>query len=114
MLPFVVDKTLGKEMGSVNLAWMWALLQTVPKDFRENAVRAGFQPGPAMGDDIFQAILDHPEGLWIGQCDPTHNFANIKTNDGRINLNVLFILARPYRYSSTSQSYSHDSNAFVL
>ncbi len=87
-LPFVVAKTLGKEMGSVNLAWMWALLQTVPKGLRENAARVGFQPGPAMGEEIFQAILDHPEGLWIGKCDPDNNFANIKTDDGRINLYI--------------------------
>ena len=38
-LPYVVAKTLGKEMGSVNQAWMWALLQTVPRSFKENAAR---------------------------------------------------------------------------
>lgn len=85
-MPFVVAKTLGKEMGSFNLAWMWALLQTVPRSFKENAARAGFKPGLTMGDDIFQAILDHPEGLWIGKVDPDNNFANLKTDDGRINL----------------------------
>lgn len=86
MMPFVVAKTLGKEMGSVNLAWMWALLQTVPQSFKENAARVGFKPGLTMGDDIFQAILDHPEGIWIGKVDPDNNFSNIKTEDNRINL----------------------------
>ncbi|MCO5388457.1 MAG: molybdopterin-dependent oxidoreductase [Desulfosporosinus sp.] len=88
IMPFVVAKTLGKEMGSVNLAWMWALLQTVPQSFKENAVRAGFKLGLTMGDDIFQAILDHPEGLWIGKVDPDNNFANLKTDDNRINLYI--------------------------
>lgn len=88
MLPFVVAKTLGKEMGSVNKAWMWALLQTVPRNFRENAVRAGFNPGLTMGDDIFQALIDHPEGLWIGKVDPDNNFVNLKTDDNRINLYI--------------------------
>lgn len=87
-LPFVVAKTLGKEMGSVNLAWMWVLLQTVPKDFRENAARAGFKPGLTMGDEIFQALLDHPEGLWIGHVDPDNNFATLRTEDKRINLYI--------------------------
>ncbi len=87
-MPFVVAKTLGKEMGSVNLAWMWALLQTVPKSFRENAARVGFKPGLTMGDDIFQAILDHPEGLWIGKVDPENNFTNLRTEDKRINLYI--------------------------
>ena len=27
-------------------------------------------PGPDIGEAIFQAILDHPEGLWIGKVDP--------------------------------------------
>ncbi|MCB8814327.1 molybdopterin-containing oxidoreductase family protein [Desulfosporosinus shakirovi] len=88
IMPFVVAKTLGKEMGSVNLAWMWALLQNVPQSFKENAVRAGFKLGLTMGDDIFQAILDHPEGLWIGKVDPDNNFANLKTEDNRINLYI--------------------------
>lgn len=86
MMPFVVAKTLGKEMGSVNLAWMWALLQTVPRSFKENAARVGFKPGLTMGDDIFQEIFDHPEGIWIGKVDPDNNFSNIKTEDNRINL----------------------------
>lgn len=87
-IPYVVAKTLGKEMGSVNQAWMWALLQTVPRSFKENAARIGFKPGLTMGDDIFQAIIDHPEGLWIGKVDPDNNFANIKTDDKRINLYI--------------------------
>lgn len=88
VLPFVVAKTLGPVMGSTNRAWLWALLQKAPKIFRENAAKAGFQPGPAMGEEIFQAIEDHPEGLWIGKCDPDANLKNIKTDDGRINLYI--------------------------
>ncbi|TGE31643.1 molybdopterin-dependent oxidoreductase [Desulfosporosinus sp. Sb-LF] len=87
-LPFVVGKTLGREMGSDNLAWMWALLQNVPKDFRENAARVGFKPGLTLGDDIFQAIVDHPEGLWLGKVDMDNNFANLRTEDKRINLYI--------------------------
>jgi len=102
VLPFIVAKTLGKEMGSINLAWMWALLQNVPKDFRENAARAGFKPGPTMGDNIFQAILDHPEGLWIGQVDPNNNFANLRTEDKRINLYIPEV--EEWVYSITPES----------
>lgn len=88
VLPFIVAKTLGQKMGSANLAWMWTLLQTVPKEFRENAARVGFKPGPALGEDIFKALLDHPEGLWIGQVDPDNNFANLRTENKRINLYI--------------------------
>lgn len=85
-LPFVLAKTLGSELGSAHLSWLWGLLQTAPKGFHENAARAGFKPGKALGEEIFQAILDHQEGLWIGRCDPEDNFATLRTKDGRINV----------------------------
>ena len=39
-----------------------------------------------MGEELFQKIMDHPEGLWVGQVDPEENLANIRTEDGKINL----------------------------
>jgi anaerobic selenocysteine-containing dehydrogenase len=85
-MPFILGKTLGKAMGSVHLAALWGLLQTVPKPFRKCAARAGFTPGMGMGEELFQKIMDHPEGLWIGLEDPEQNFAHIRTEDGKINL----------------------------
>jgi hypothetical protein len=41
-----------------------------------------------MGEEIFQAILDHPEGIWIGKIDPENNFAQLKTEDGRVNVYI--------------------------
>lgn len=87
-LPFVVAKTLGPVMGSANKAWLWALLQNTPAKFQENAARAGFTPGPALGEEIFRAVEEQPEGLWIGRCDPDDNFTHLKTDDGRINLYI--------------------------
>ncbi len=87
-MPFVLGKTLGKEMGSVNLALLWGLLMTAPKGFQENAARAGFKPGFAIGEEIFKAILDHPEGLWIGRADPDNNLKSVKTEDGKVNVFV--------------------------
>jgi len=73
-------------MGSVHLAALWGMMQTVPKSFRRNAARAGFTPGIGMGEELFRRILDHPEGLWIGTVDPDENLADIRTADGKINL----------------------------
>jgi len=86
--PFILGKTLGPVLGSTNLAALWGLLQNMPKESRENAARAGFKKGPMMGEEIFQAILDHPEGLWIGKIDPENNFALLKTDDGRVNVYI--------------------------
>lgn len=86
VMPFVLGKTLGKALGSVHLAALWGLLQTAPPAFQENAARAGFNPGPGLGEELFQKTLDHAEGLWIGQVDPERNFEELKTADGRIDL----------------------------
>jgi len=86
VMPFIIAKTLGKEMGSVNLAALWGILQLTPKVFQENAARAGFTPGPTMGEEIFHALLDHPEGILIGKCDPDKNLEMLRTDDGHVNV----------------------------
>ncbi len=85
-MPFVLAKTLGRELGSANLAALWGILMTAPKKFHENAARAGFTPGVTLGEDIFQAVLDHPEGLWIGCLDQDKNMEMVRNEDGRINV----------------------------
>ncbi|RJX34744.1 MAG: molybdopterin dinucleotide-binding protein [Desulfarculus sp.] len=87
-LPFVLAQTLGQALGSGNLAAFWGLLMTAPQEFQANAARAGFAPGPAQGEAIFQSLLDHPEGLWIGQCDPQDNWSGLRTGDGRIQVHI--------------------------
>jgi anaerobic selenocysteine-containing dehydrogenase len=85
-IPFILAKTLGKEMGSANKAALWGLLNTLPQNSQENAARAGFTPGLTLGEEIFQALLDHPEGLWLGRCDTEKNLETLCTTDGRINI----------------------------
>jgi anaerobic selenocysteine-containing dehydrogenase len=87
-MPFILAKTLGKTLGSPNLAALWGLLQVSPKTFRKAAVRAGFTPGITLGEEVFQAILDHPEGVIIGKADPDDNFAMLATDDHRINIHI--------------------------
>ncbi len=85
-MPFILGKTLGKALGSTNLAALWGMLQITPKSFRENAVRAGFSAGMGMGEEIFKAIIEHPEGILIGKSDSENHFNDIQTEDKRINL----------------------------
>jgi len=87
-MPFILGKTLGKALGSVHLAALWGMLQTAPKAFHENAARAGYHPGPALGEEIFQKIVDHPEGIWVGRVDPEKNLEHVQTEDGRIDLYI--------------------------
>ena len=85
-MPFILGKTLGKALGSVHLAALWGMLLAAPKSLYKNAIRAGFASGPGLGEELFGQILDHPEGVWAGKIDPENNFAEVKTEDGRINL----------------------------
>jgi anaerobic selenocysteine-containing dehydrogenase len=89
-MPFILGKTLGKQLGSAHLASIWGLTQNLPPSFHEMAQRAGFTPGPGLGEEIFQAIREHPEGLLIGEVDQDKwdHFKAISTKDGRIELDV--------------------------
>lgn len=83
-MPYVLAKTLGKVWDSAAKAGFWGLLMTAPKSFHKNAARAGFEKGFDLGDRIFQALLDKPEGIWIGKADTENLMADIKTPSGKI------------------------------
>lgn len=88
MLPFVLAETLGQEWDSAALAGLWGMLMTAPKAFAANAARAGFAPGPDLGDRVFQAILDNPQGLWIGQADPAEAWSDVRTGSGKLEVYI--------------------------
>lgn len=83
-MQYVLAKTLGKVWDSAAKAGLWGLLLTAPKTFVKNALRVGFDRGLDLGDRIFQALLDKPEGIWIGKVDTENLLADIKTPSGKI------------------------------
>jgi len=87
-MPFVLAQTLGRQWDSAAKAGLWGLLMTAPKVFRKNAARAGFEPGIDQGDRIFQALLDTPEGLWVGRADADNPMDGIKTPSGKIEIYI--------------------------
>lgn len=87
-MPFVLAKTLGKTWDSAAKAALWGLLMTAPETFRNNAARAGFEPGVDQCDRIFQALLDNHQGLWVGKVDPEENMAAIRTPSGKIEIHI--------------------------
>lgn len=87
-LPFIVAKTLGNAIGSAHLATYFAtFLQRSPSK-EEEAARAGFAKGPDQGLAIYQAIVDHPEGVLVGIKDLAKNLGKVATKDHRILLHV--------------------------
>lgn len=49
---------------------------------------AGLHPRATYGERLFQAVMDHPEGLWLGKSDPENNMAAIRTPSGKIELHI--------------------------
>jgi hypothetical protein len=47
---------------------------------------AGLHPRAGYGEKLFQAVMEHPEGLWLGKSDAAANMAAIRTPSGRIDL----------------------------
>lgn len=88
MMPFILGKTLGKVLGSVHLAALWGILRMAPKDFHDNAARAGYEAGARLAEDIFQKLIDHPEGVRIGRIDSEHNLEQLQTEDGKVHLHI--------------------------
>ncbi len=39
-----------------------------------------------MGEEIYKAILEHPEGILIGKSDTENHFNELQTEDKRINV----------------------------
>ena len=87
-MPFVLAKTLGRQWDSAAKAVFWGMLMTAPRQFQHNAARAGFEPGMTLGDQVFQALLDQPQGVWVGKADIENPMASVKTPSGKIEVYI--------------------------
>jgi anaerobic selenocysteine-containing dehydrogenase len=103
-MPFVLAETLGRVWDSAALAALWGLLMTAPEPFRKNALCAGFKPGMDQGDRIFQAILDSPQGLWVGEADPEENMSSVRTPSGKIEIHIPELEEEANGLDGTSES----------
>jgi anaerobic selenocysteine-containing dehydrogenase len=113
----IAAQALGKAMGSVNKAFLWLVLMNASPELQKNvlpcfkpkpmkllkeAIRKGWdsgllkkalisaiKPEPVMMDNVFQAVIDHPEGAIIARTDPNDledNFKYIRHSDHKIHL----------------------------
>jgi anaerobic selenocysteine-containing dehydrogenase len=87
-LQFIAAKTLGKAVGSAHLSTHFTAFMQRSTAQQEEAVKAGFTAGPDQGMDIYQATIDHPEGVLVGIRDPEKNIGRLATKSGRIQLHT--------------------------
>ena len=103
-MPFVLAKTLGRVWNSAALPALWGMLMTAPETFRKNAARAGFEQGMDQGDRIFQALMDNPQGHWVGEVDPHDNMAAVKTPSGKIEVYIPELSGQAQQINAASES----------
>jgi anaerobic selenocysteine-containing dehydrogenase len=87
-LPFIVAKTLGRELGSAHLSALWGLLMMYPQHAGEDITRAGYEPGLLAGEELFKRLLDHPEGIVISKVAEEDNLNALRTPDKKIHLYI--------------------------
>ena len=87
-LPFIVAKTLGRELGSAHLSALWGLLMMYPQHASEDIARAGYEPSPLVGEELFKKFLDHPEGVVIAKMPEQDNLNSLMTPDKKIHLYI--------------------------
>jgi anaerobic selenocysteine-containing dehydrogenase len=85
-LPFIVAKTLGRELGSAHLSALWGLLMMYPQHASEEIARAGYEVSPMVGEELFRKLLDHPEGAVIARMPDEDNLSSLRTPDKKIHL----------------------------
>jgi len=88
LLPFIAAKTLGQHLNSAHLAAVWGLMINYPQHAADDLERAGYKVTPFLGNDLFQNLLDHPEGILIGKLDPDNNLEKLRTADKKIHLYI--------------------------
>ena len=87
-LPFIVAKTLGRELGSAHLSALWGLLMMYPQHAGEDIARAGYELSPLVGEELFKRLLDHPEGIMIARMPEQDNLNALRTPDKKIHLHI--------------------------
>lgn len=89
ILPVVLYETLGRSLGEglESAALIWGAAQTLASEEPDAVRRAGFEgEGPALGNALFEAIMERRNGVVITRDLYEVSFDRIGTEDGRIQL----------------------------
>lgn len=88
ILPVLLYETLGRELpdGLAPAALIWGAAQTIVQSDAESVRRAGYEgEGPALGNALFEAILNAPNGVVISSDPYEASFERLH-DGGKINL----------------------------
>ncbi|WP_437945477.1 molybdopterin-dependent oxidoreductase [Sorangium sp. So ce296] len=117
LAPVLLYETLGPTLpdGAAEAAVLWGAAQTCAMSFPESVRRAGFEgDGPALGDQLFEAILTRRSGVTFTVDPFEETFRRIETKDGRIHLEVPALLGEIARLSDENPATRDPAFPFVL
>ena len=87
VMPLILGETLGRALGSVNLALVVGLLLKSSDEFKAGAARKGYPSDFTMAETMFKDILDHPEGSYLARFDQDY-FSMVATADKKLALKI--------------------------
>jgi len=87
LAPIILGETLGKALGSVNLAILVGLLVNSSKTFKAGAVAMGYPNDLTMIEKMYMDILNNPQGLILSKF-PEDNFEMLRTEDKKLALKI--------------------------
>jgi anaerobic selenocysteine-containing dehydrogenase len=117
IMPVVLYETLGRSLGNAqqSAALVWGAAQTLSASEPESVRRAGFEgEGPALGDALFDAILNRPEGVVITSDPYQRSFDRIGTDNGRIELLIPELLQELADLIDEAPRPKNDAFPFIL
>ena len=117
IMPVVLYETLGRSLGEglEPAALIWGACQQLAASNRESVRRAGFEgEGAALGDALFQAILERTEGVVITSDPWEVSFERIHTDDGRIRLAIPEMLEELANLADEAPPARDDAFPFIL
>lgn len=85
----VLYRTLGETLpkGLEGGAALWLFAHKFARENAPSLARAGFEEqGPALGEALFDRIMDSPSGLTVSKGEWSENWERVQTADGRIDL----------------------------
>jgi formate dehydrogenase len=117
IVPVILYETLGKTLpeGDEPAALVWGLAQTFIMEESEAVHSAGFEgDGAALGNAVFQAIVDNPQGVVIAKESYEETFDRIHTDDGRISLVIPELIEELMGLIDETPPSQDDEYPFVL
>ncbi len=117
IMPVVLYETLGRSLGAgrESAALVWGACQQLAASEPDAVRRAGYKgDGPALGNALFQAILDSPEGVVITSDPYEVTMDRIHTDDGRVQLEIPELIEELANLADEAPPSTEDAFPFVL